>query len=117
VRSTRSVVALALALAVSGAAWGQTRAEFTDQQIESFVVGALAVDKLIREWSPRIQGAKDAEHAAQLRDQASAELVETIERTEGLTLEQYQDIGRAAQNDPELAARINEAYRDRAGNN
>jgi hypothetical protein len=116
VRKALSIAALALALAASGSAWAQTRTEFTDQQLESFVVAALAVDKLVREWNPRIQGAKNAEHAAQLRDQASAELVDTIQRTEGITLEQYQEIGRAAQNDPELAARINEIYQDRAGN-
>jgi hypothetical protein len=107
---------LALALAASGPAWAQTPAEFTDQKLESFVVAALAVEELIRQWNPRIQGAENAEQAAQLREQASAELVDTISRTEGITVEEYQQIGQAAQGDPDLAARINEIYQKQAGN-
>ena len=113
-RNTLSAAALALALAASGPAWAQAQAEFSDQQLESFVVAAVAVDQLIREWNPRIQGAENAEEAAQLREQANAELVETITRTEGITLEEYQEIGQAAQSDPDLAARINEIYQEQA---
>jgi hypothetical protein len=114
VRNTLSAAALALALAASGPAWAQTPAEFSDEQLESFVVAAVAVDQLIRQWNPRIQGAENAEQAAQLREQANAELVETITRTEGMTVEQYQAIGQAAQSDPDLAARINEIYQKQA---
>jgi hypothetical protein len=114
VRNTLSAAALALALAASGPAWAQTPAEFSDEQLESFVVAAVAVDQLIRQWNPRIQGAENAEQAAQLREQANAELVETITRTEGMTVEQYQAIGQAAQSDPDLAARINEIYQEQA---
>jgi hypothetical protein len=116
VRKSLSAAVLALALAASGPAWAQTQTEFTDQQLESFVVAALAVEELIRQWNPRIQGAESAEQAAQLREQASTELVDTINRTEGITLEEYQEIGEAAQGDPDLAARINEIYQEQAGN-
>jgi Domain of unknown function (DUF4168) len=116
VRKTLSAAVLALALAASGPAWAQTQAEFSDQQLESFVVAALAVEELIRQWNPRIEGAENAEQAAQLREQASTELVDTINRTEGITLEKYQEIGQAAQGDPDLAARINEIYQKQAGN-
>lgn len=115
-RNTLSAAALALALAVSAPAWAQAQAEFSDEQLQSFVVAAVAVDELIRQWNPRIQGAENAEQAALLREQANAELVETITRTEGMTVEQYQQIGQAAQSDPELAARINEIYQEQAGN-
>jgi hypothetical protein len=111
-----SIAVLVCALAASGPAWAQTQAEFTDQQLESFVVAALAVDELIREWNPRIQDAEDAEQAAQLREEANAELVETITQAEGITLEEYQKIGRTARDDPALAARINDIYQSKAGN-
>jgi hypothetical protein len=116
VRKSVSAAALALALAASGPARAQAQAEFSDEQLESFVVAAVAVDELIRQWNPRIQGAENAEQAAELREQANAELVETITRTEGMTVEQYQAIGQAAQSDPDLAARINEIYQEQTGN-
>lgn len=109
------IAALACALAASGPALAQTQAEFSDQQLESFVVAALAVDELIREWNPRIEGAENAEEAAQLREAANAELMEAITRTDGITLEQYQEIGRTARDDPALAARINDIYDARTG--
>lgn len=108
--------ALTFALAASGPAWAQAQPEFSDQQLESFVVAALAVDGVIREWNPRIQAAEDDAQAAQLREQANAELVEVITQTDGITIEQYQEIGRAAQADPDLAARINEIYQERSSN-
>jgi hypothetical protein len=110
-----TAAALALALAASSSAWAQAQTEFSDQQLESFVVAALAVDELIREWNPRIQAAESEEQAAQLREEANAALLETISETDGITIEQYQEIGQAAQSDPELAARINEIYQEQAG--
>ena len=113
-RKTLAAAALALALTASGSAWAQAQTEFSDQQLESFVVAALAVDELIREWNPRIQAAENEEHAAQLREEANAALLETISQTDGITIEQYQEIGQAAQSDSELAARINEIYQEKA---
>ena len=106
--------ALAFALVASGPVWAQAQPEFSDQQLESFVVAAMAVDEVIREWNPRSEAAADDAEAAQLREQATAELVDVITRTDGMTIEQYQEIGRAAQADPDLAARINEIYQERA---
>ena len=108
--------ALAVGLAASGPVWAQAQPEFSDQQLESFVVAAIAVDEVIREWNPRIQAAEDDAQAAQLREQANAELVEVITQTDGITVEEYQEIGRAAQADPDLAARINEIYQEQSGN-
>jgi Domain of unknown function (DUF4168) len=107
---------LAFALTASGPVWAQAQPEFSDQQLESFVVAALAVDEVIRQWNPRIQAAENEARAAELREQANAELVEVITRTDGITIEQYQEIGRAAQADPALAARINEIYQAKGGN-
>ena len=108
--------AFAFALAASGPVWAQAQPEFSDEQLESFVVAAIAVDEVIREWNPRIQAAEDDAQVAQLREQAKAELVEVITRTDGITLEEYQQIGQAAQDDPDLADRINEIYQERSGN-
>jgi len=102
--------------AASGPALAQeAQTEFSDQQLESFVVAAIAVDEVIREWNPRIQAAENEEQAAQLREEANAALLETIAQTEGMTVEQYQEIGQALQNDPELANRVNEIYREKTG--
>ena len=87
--------------------------EFTEDQLESFVDAAVTVNDLIESWRPRITAAESEEQAAQLREQANEELAEAIEETEGMSLEEYQQIGQAAQADPELSERINEIYQAR----
>ena len=114
-RKVLTAAALAFALAASGSAWAQAQSDFSDQQLESFVVAALAIDEVIREWNPRIQAAENEEQAAQLREEANAALLETISKTEGITIDEYKEIGQAAQSDPQLAARINEIYQAKAG--
>jgi hypothetical protein len=116
VKKVLLTAALAFGLATSGPVCAQPTPEFSDQQLESFVVAALAVDKLIREWNPRIQAAEDKTQAAQLREQANGELVEIVARTDGITVEQYQQIVQAAKADPDLKARIDAIYQAKSGN-
>jgi hypothetical protein len=114
VKQALLTAALALSLAASSPVWAQAQPEFSDQQLESFVVAAIAVNEVIREWNPRIQAAEDDAHAAQLRQQANSELMAVITNMDGITVEQYQQIGRAAQADPGLAARINGIYQEKS---
>jgi hypothetical protein len=116
VKKVLLMAALALALAASGPARAQAQPQFSDQQLDSYVVAARAVDKLIREWNPRIQAAEDNAQAALLHEQANAELIEAITRTKGITVEEYQEIARSAKADPELAARIKAIYQEKSGN-
>ena len=108
-KTTLRILALALGLGLATTA-AHAQAEFSDAQLESFVVAAMAVDEKIREWNPRIQAAQTEEEAAELREQASDEVLQTIDGTEGMSVDEYQQIGQAAQGDPELATRINEIY-------
>jgi Domain of unknown function (DUF4168) len=114
VKRTLRTLALALALGLA-AGVAQAQTEFSDAKLESFVVAAIAVDEKIREWNPRIQAAQNEQEAAELREQASNEVLETIDGTEGMSVEEYQQIGQAAQADPELATRINEIYGEKTG--
>jgi hypothetical protein len=116
VKKVLLTAALAFALATSGPVWAQAKPQFSDQQVESFVIAALAVDKLIREWNPRIQAAENDAEAAQLREEANGELVEAIARTDGITVEQYQQILLARKADPDLKARIDAIYQAKSGN-
>lgn len=105
------VAALCLGLLAFSPARAQT--EITDAQLESFVDAAIVVNDLIEEWQPRIMAAETDEQAAQLREQANVELAQAIEATEGMTLQEYQQIGQAAQADPELSERIHDIYEAR----
>ncbi|MGH6945065.1 MAG: DUF4168 domain-containing protein [Geminicoccaceae bacterium] len=114
---TRAICAFALTLVLGFAALGPARAQtqFDDAKLASFVSAAMAVSQLIEQWNPRIQSAQNEEEANALRQQAQTELVDAINRTEGMSVEEYQQIGEAARADPQLAERINTIYKDRTG--
>jgi hypothetical protein len=114
VKRTLRTLALALGLGLATSV-AQAQTEFSDAKLESFVVAAIAVDQKIREWNPRIQAAQTEQEAAELREQASNDVLKTIDGTEGMSVEEYQQIGQAAQADPELATRINEIYGEKTG--
>lgn len=105
------VAAVCLGLVALGPARAQT--EYSEAQLESFVDAAVVVNDLIQAWRPRIEAADSEQEAAQLREQANQELAQAIEATEGMSLEEYQMIGQAAQADPELSERINDIYQAR----
>lgn len=105
-----AIVGLMLGVAAIAPLRAQTQTEVPDAKLESFVVAALAVNDLMEEWSPRIEGAQNEDEANTLRQQAQSEFVAAVEQTEGITLDEYQTIGQAAQQDPDLNARIQEIY-------
>jgi hypothetical protein len=109
-RSTGAIiVAASLAFSAAGAAQAQ---EYDQQKLESFVVAALEVNRLVEQWTPRIQGATDESEAAQMRDQANGELVSAINQADGITIDEYREISQAAQADPTLMERIAEIFDD-----
>jgi predicted secreted protein len=111
----RSIGALALVATLALASGGPTQAQdqFEQVKLESFVTAAITVNELIEQWTPRINGAQNEAEAAELRDEANAELAAAIEQTNGITVEEYREISQAVRGDPQLAARITEIYQDR----
>jgi Domain of unknown function (DUF4168) len=105
-----AIVGVMLGVAAIAPLRAQSQTDISDAKLESFVVAALAVNELMQEWSPRIEGAQNEDEANTLRQQAQSEFVEAVEETDGITLDEYQTIGQAAQQDPELNARIQEIY-------
>ncbi|MFQ5774087.1 MAG: DUF4168 domain-containing protein [Kiloniellaceae bacterium] len=102
------VLAAALGLSLAGPARAQ--ASFDEAKLEAFVTAAVAVGALIDQWLPRIKSAESQEAADRLRAQANAELVAVIDRTDGISVDEYKAINDAARSDPALSARIEGIY-------
>lgn len=106
-------LALTLALAPLASVNAQ-QAEFGEAKLESFVTAAIAVNDLIEQWGPRIEEAENEQQAAQLREQANAEMVTAIDQTQGISVEEYQTIVQAARNDPQLSGQLQEMFEEQA---
>lgn len=106
VRRFASAVIMALLFVVLASGASQAQDQYEQAKLESFVTAALAVNRLVDQWTPRIQSAQDDTEAANLREQANGELVAAIEQTDGISVEEYREISQAAQTDPGLMDRI-----------
>ena len=79
--------------------------EFDQEQIESFASAARQVHEIRSKWQSRLQDPANADKAQEMQTQAGAEMMSAVEG-KGLTVETYNAIATAAQQNPELAQRI-----------
>ena len=104
------ILELAAALWAGAIATANAQSTFNDTKLEAFVTAAIQVDRLIETWSLRIQTAKSEEEALQFRQQANQEMIEVVESTDGISVEEYQAINLAARSDTGLYGRIEAIY-------
>ncbi|MCU0895265.1 MAG: DUF4168 domain-containing protein [Rhodospirillales bacterium] len=103
-------LALVLAAALGGAALAQAAPSFSDAKLSSFIDAAKKIPGVIDAWNPKIAAAKTPEEKEKMLAQAEGEIVKAIEKTKGITVEEYRQIGDAARQDPKLAARLEQLY-------
>jgi hypothetical protein len=113
----RAAGAIIMAFALLNLPTGAPQAaeQFQQAKLESFVNAALAVNRLVEQWTPRIQSAQSETEATQMREQANRELVAAIEQSDGITIDEYKQISQAAQSDPQLMERITKIFDEMQG--
>ncbi|MBB3656707.1 hypothetical protein FHX15_001935 [Rhizobium sp. BK650] len=81
-------------------------APVSDQKIEAFAVAYLQVDKVRQEYSAKIGATKDEAAKQKLQEEAKKQMVDTVEASNGISVEEYSSILTAAQSDPALAKKV-----------
>jgi hypothetical protein len=107
--------ALVAGLLTLGALDARAQTQIDDTKLEAFVVAALAVDRKIEEWQGKISAAGSDEQAAQMREQANADILDTIEQSNGITLTEYQEIRQVVAQDPAMLDRVTDIMREKNG--
>ena len=102
------------ALLLTGAQPLLAAEEYTDAKLQSFADAVLAVNAVVEQWRPQIQAAPNEADAQKMASQANEEMRAAVLGTEGITVEEYQAIAQAAQADPQLMARIDQALKETA---
>lgn len=83
-----------------------TAAAVSDQKIEAFAVAYLQVDKIRQEYSAKIGATSDATAKQQLQTEASKQMVQAVQTSPGMSVDEYNAILTAAQKDPALVKRV-----------
>ena len=110
-RPWMSCLLAALFLAVAGQA-SIAAEEYSEAKLQSFASAVLAVNAVVEQWRPQIQAAPNEADAQEMAQQANDEMRAAVSGTEGITVEEYQEIAQAAQADPQLMARIDQAFKE-----
>jgi hypothetical protein len=114
---TAAAALLALGLAAPAAAQDQqqqvTPAEdISDEQLDQFADAALAVNQIGRKYATELQAAEDEAAAQEIRVQAQEEMVQAVEE-EGLTIQEYNAIYAAAEQNQEVNTAIQELLQEK----
>ncbi|MFO8153644.1 DUF4168 domain-containing protein [Thioalkalivibrio sp.] len=124
IRKTVLTIALTALFAASGAAlaqdggqpsFGETTppsAAMTDQTIDTFVDAFVAVQGIREDYTERLQDASDEGEAQGLQQEAQEKMMQAVEAS-GMSVQEYNEVAMALQNDPELMEQVQEKAMDR----
>lgn len=76
----------------------------SDDQLRKFVSAAQKVAMISQEYTPKLQAARDAASQQQVHQEADEKMVDAV-RAEGLSVDEFNGIGQAVEQNPSLAQR------------
>lgn len=115
-RRTITGAALAALIAAGGFAGPAAAqdAQYGEQQLQAFAEAVVAVEAVRMSYAPQFQEAEDDATRQQIADRAQTEMIDAVRNQEGISLETYNEIAGAAQQDQDLARRISTMVREAA---
>lgn len=99
------VFLLAFSAAPAAIADNGSESDFDREQLETFLQARADVLDIQQEYSNRLQSAEDDQEVADLQSEAREEMVTAVEDA-GMTVEEFNRIAQAAQNDPDVAEEL-----------
>jgi len=105
------VSAPAMAQDTSGQAQQQTQQaaptaqDFTDEQLQQFADASQQIAAISQKYTQKLQGTDDQSKQQAIRKEANDKMVSVVQDS-GLTVETFNAIGQAIQQDPELMKRV-----------
>jgi hypothetical protein len=87
---------------------GTAPAAISDQKIEAFAVAYLQVDKVRQDYAAKIGAEKDAVSKQKLQNEANQQMINAVEKSPGMSLDEYKTIITAAQSNPDVAKKVQE---------
>lgn len=105
--SALAIVLLALSVGGSRVA---AEPDYDETKLQAFVKATIAADSMARRWRMVILSAETESLADSYRAQANADMTTAIQKTEGITFQEYLTIAEAVRGDEHLAKRIADMY-------
>lgn len=87
----------------------QAEEQFDDATIDAFAAAQMRVAEIRALYAAQFEAAETDEERMQVSEEATEEMIAAVEATPDITLEEYDAVIQAANEDPALVERINEA--------
>ncbi|MCE3027254.1 MULTISPECIES: DUF4168 domain-containing protein [Salinicola] len=78
---------------------------FSDEQLQHFADASQQIASISQDYTEQLQNASDEGQQQKIRQQANDEMVEAVKDNE-MSVEQFNAIGQAIQQDPQLMQRV-----------
>lgn len=105
-RPTGMIAAAALALGLGFGAAAQSVDSWPDATLETFAQKVIGLGEIRADYAQQIEAAPTPEEQQTLMMQADQEMVEAVQAEPPMSVEEYNAIAQAAQQDPALAERV-----------
>ncbi|UWU25683.1 DUF4168 domain-containing protein (plasmid) [Rhizobium sp. CB3060] len=81
-------------------------ASISDQKIEAFAIAYLQVGNIRQEYAARIEAAPDETSKQELRSEARKQMIQAVQTSANISVDEYNQILSAAQKDPVLVKKL-----------
>lgn len=92
----------------------QAATPISDEKLEAFAVAYLKVDSVRQSYAARIGAEKDAASRQKLQNEANKQMINAVQSSPDLTVDEYKTIVSTAQTDPEVARKVQEKLKTSA---
>ncbi len=86
----------------------QAPAKLDQKKLKSFAVAYLQVDKIKRQYQPKLQGAGNKAERQKIRTEASQKMVAAVNGVHDMNVQEYSSILASAQKNPDLAKKLSQ---------
>ncbi len=91
---------------------GQTQDSYSEEKLDSYADAALKVAKISLKVAPQIQSAETEQLKEDLFLRMQQDMVSAVQATDGITVQEYNQISLAARQDVNLANKIQSKFED-----
>lgn len=101
-----ALVAAPVTAITTQSAAAQTAESYSTQELDAFTTALFEVASVREKYSPVLRNAETEDQKSAIVEEANAEIRNVIEKTDGMTLDSYLEIAKAASEDQALNQRI-----------
>jgi ribosome-binding protein aMBF1 (putative translation factor) len=92
----------------------QAQESYSDAKLQSFAEAAVKLIGIRSDYQSQMGDASSNEERQQLQQQTNQRMAQAVEDTDGISIEEYNEIAQASRNDQALAQKINGYIEDTA---